>query len=71
MSFEINKLQKILGRSGENHLKASASAYGIKVFGKLEACESYATSKAQQTKTNKYGLDQAKFQEKGSTSKLS
>jgi hypothetical protein len=40
MSLEINKLHKVQGRYGETHLKTTADAYGIKVFGKLEACES-------------------------------
>jgi hypothetical protein len=42
MSVEINKLHNILDHCGETHLKAIANEYGIKVFGKLEACESYA-----------------------------
>jgi hypothetical protein len=48
MSIEINKLHKILGHHGETHLKATANAYGIKVFGKLEACESCTLNKAKQ-----------------------
>jgi hypothetical protein len=34
-------------------LKATANDYGIKVFEKVEACESCAISKANQNKTNK------------------
>jgi hypothetical protein len=55
MSVEINKVNKILGRFGKAHLKATANAYGIKVSGKLEACKSFAISKAKQKKTNKVG----------------
>jgi hypothetical protein len=46
MSVEISNLHKILWHCGKTHLKAAANAYGIKVFGKLEACESYVISKA-------------------------
>jgi hypothetical protein len=53
ISVEINRLDKILGHCGENNLKATTNAYGIKVFGKLEACESCAISKAKQTNTKK------------------
>jgi hypothetical protein len=52
MSLEINKIHKILGHCGETHLKATDNAYGIKVFGKLEAFQSYARSKAKQKETN-------------------
>jgi hypothetical protein len=45
MSVEINKPHKILEHCGETHLKVTANAYGIKVFGKLEACESCDISK--------------------------
>jgi hypothetical protein len=37
-SNEINNSQKILGHYGEVHLKATASVYGVKVFGKLDSC---------------------------------
>jgi hypothetical protein len=40
ISVEINKIHKILSHCRENHMKATANAYEIKVFGKLEACES-------------------------------
>jgi hypothetical protein len=52
MSYDINKLRNILGQSGGFHLNATAYAYGIKEFGKQEAFESCATSKAKQKKTN-------------------
>jgi hypothetical protein len=45
-------IHKILVHCGETHLKATANSYGIKVFGKLEACESCAISKAKQKNTN-------------------
>jgi hypothetical protein len=53
MSVEIKNLRKILGHYGETHLIKTMNAYEIKVFGKLEACESYAISKSKQKKTNK------------------
>jgi regulator of replication initiation timing len=53
MSSEIKKIHKIPSQVGENHLKATENAYGIKVFGKLEAFESYAISKAKKKKTKK------------------
>jgi hypothetical protein len=45
MSVDINKLHKIQGNCGETHLKTNVNTYRIKVFGKLEACESCAISK--------------------------
>jgi hypothetical protein len=53
MSVEMNNIQKILGHCVETYLKAIANAYGVKVFGKLAACESCAISNANQKKTNK------------------
>jgi hypothetical protein len=53
LSVAINKLHKILGYSGETHVKANTNAHGIKVFGKLEACKSCAISKSKQENTNK------------------
>jgi hypothetical protein len=53
VSVETKKIQKILGHRREIHSKATANAYGIKVFRKLEACESCAMIKERQTKTSK------------------
>jgi hypothetical protein len=39
--------------TGETHLKETANVYEIKVFGKLEACELYAMSKAKQKNVRK------------------
>jgi hypothetical protein len=50
---EINKLHKILGHYGETHLKVAANTYGIKVFEKLEYCETCAISKSKENKPNK------------------
>jgi hypothetical protein len=52
-SIKINKLQKILDHCGETHLKAPTSAYGIKVFGRLEASESCIFNKEKKRKTKK------------------
>jgi hypothetical protein len=51
VSIEINKLHKILCHYGGTHLKATASVYGMKSFGKLEAFESFTFSKANQKNT--------------------
>jgi hypothetical protein len=53
MSVEIIKLHKILGHFRNTRLKTTDNASRIKVFGKLEACNSCAISKANQNKIKK------------------
>jgi hypothetical protein len=51
-SIEINKLHNVIGHCGETQLKATANAYGIKVFEKLETCESCTMSNSREKKSN-------------------